>query len=71
MAQRYYIPKTLENWKWPRRINPYHNEVNAAAAEWTRSFKAFSPKAQEAFDRCEISTRSCVHSDQVQMLIYD
>ncbi|KAH8981004.1 terpenoid synthase [Lactarius akahatsu] len=53
MPERYYIPKTLENWKWPRHINPYHNEVQAAAVAWIRSFGAFSPKAQEAYDRCD------------------
>ncbi|KAI9447564.1 terpenoid synthase [Lactarius indigo] len=53
MPERYYIPKTLENWKWPRRINPYHNEVHAAAVAWIRSFGAFSPRAQEAYDRCD------------------
>ncbi|KAH9173525.1 terpenoid synthase [Lactarius sanguifluus] len=53
MSERFYIPKTLENWKWPRRINPHHNEVKAAAVAWIRSFGAFSPKAQEVYDRCD------------------
>ena len=65
MPERYYIPKTLENWKWPRRINPHRSEVEAESLAWMKSFNAFSPKAQDAFDRCDFSTRSHVYSDQV------
>ena len=71
MPERYYIPKTLENWKWPRQINPHHNEVYPEASAWIKSFKAFSPKAQEAFDRCNFSKTSYVYANQVQMLTYD
>jgi len=55
MSERYYIPDNLAKWKWPRRINPYYAEVKAASAAWARSFGAFSPKAQEAYDRCDFS----------------
>ncbi|KAI9430163.1 hypothetical protein H4582DRAFT_2019363, partial [Lactarius indigo] len=54
----YYIPINLDKWKWPRRINPHYAEVKAASSEWVRSFGAFSPKAQEAFDCCDIGTSS-------------
>ncbi|KAH9169505.1 terpenoid synthase [Lactarius sanguifluus] len=55
MAERYYIPKTLENWKWPRRINPHHNEVQAETVAWIKSSGVLTPKAQEAYDRCDIN----------------
>ncbi|KAI9447576.1 terpenoid synthase [Lactarius indigo] len=55
MSERYYIPKTLENWKWPRRINPYHNEVKEETAAWIKSSGVLSPKAEEAYDRCDIN----------------
>ncbi|KAH8981015.1 terpenoid synthase [Lactarius akahatsu] len=55
MPERYYIPKTLENWKWPRRINPHHNEVQAETAAWIKSSGILSPKAQEAYDLCDIN----------------
>ncbi|KAI0293868.1 isoprenoid synthase domain-containing protein [Multifurca ochricompacta] len=55
MSNKYYLPDTLKNWKWPRQISPDHVEVRAASAEWLRSLKAFSPRAQDAFDRCEFS----------------
>ncbi|KAI9457970.1 terpenoid synthase [Lactarius psammicola] len=55
MSERYYIPKTLENWKWPRQINPHHDEVRAANTAWIKSFKGLSPKTQEAFDRCDFN----------------
>ncbi|KAI0291779.1 terpenoid synthase [Multifurca ochricompacta] len=49
----FYIPNVLENWKWPRRINPHYLEVKAESAAWVRSFGAFSPRAQAAYDRCD------------------
>ncbi|KAH9011169.1 terpenoid synthase [Lactarius pseudohatsudake] len=55
MPERYYIPKTLENWKWPRRVNPHHNEVQAVTAAWIRSSGALSPNAHRAYDRCNIN----------------
>jgi hypothetical protein len=56
MTNRYYIPNNLESWKWPRHLNPYYPEVKAESAAWARSFGAFSPKAQYAYDRCDFST---------------
>jgi hypothetical protein len=55
MSNRYYIPNNLDNWKWPRHLNPHYPEVKAASAAWARSFGAFTPKAQEAYDRCDFS----------------
>ncbi|KAH9006423.1 terpenoid synthase [Lactarius hatsudake] len=55
MPERYYIPNNLDQWKWPRHINPHYAEVKAASAAWARSFGAFSPKAQEAYDRCDFN----------------
>ena len=45
----------LATWKWPRRINPHYDEVKQASAAWLAGFGAFSPKAQQAFDRCDFS----------------
>ncbi|KAF8483510.1 terpenoid synthase [Russula ochroleuca] len=55
MSNRYYIPNNLENWKWPRHLNPHYPEAKAASAAWARSFGAFSPKAQYAYDRCDFN----------------
>ncbi|SJL16467.1 uncharacterized protein ARMOST_19993 [Armillaria ostoyae] len=49
------IPDTLTYWPWPRRINPHYEEVKAASEAWFRSFKAFGPRAQSAFDCCNFS----------------
>ncbi|PBK94448.1 terpenoid synthase [Armillaria gallica] len=49
------IPDTLTYWPWPRRINPHYEEVKAASDAWFRSFKAFGPESQRAFDRCNFS----------------
>lgn len=59
-SNRYRIPDNLTNWKWPRHLNPYYLEVKAASAAWARSFGAFSPKAQEAYDRCDFNRLACL-----------
>lgn len=58
MPEKFFIPNCLENWKWPRHLNPHYPEVKAESAAWVRSFGAFSPKAQHAYDRCEFSKPS-------------
>lgn len=52
------IPNTLTYWPWPRIINPHYEEVKAASEAWFRSFKAFGPESQSAFDRCNFSLLS-------------
>jgi len=52
--KKYFIPNTLETWAWPRRLNQYYPEVNAESSAWITNFRAFSPKGQEAFDRCHL-----------------
>ncbi|KAI0297896.1 isoprenoid synthase domain-containing protein, partial [Russula brevipes] len=78
MSVRYYIPNTLESWKWPRRLNPYYLEVKEESAAWARGFGAFSPKAQHAYDRCELELlgaltfpsldKDFAHEDEVQVM---
>ncbi|EMD33938.1 hypothetical protein CERSUDRAFT_97863 [Gelatoporia subvermispora B] len=46
------LPATMASWPLPRKINPYYDPVAEESAEWFRSFAAFSPEAQRAFDRC-------------------
>ncbi|KZT01823.1 terpenoid synthase [Laetiporus sulphureus 93-53] len=48
-----HLPETMAAWPWPRRINPCYEEVAAESSAWLRSFKAFSPASQYAFDRCD------------------
>lgn len=47
------LPDTMSRWPFPRRMNPFYPEVAEESASWLRSFHAFSPAAQRAFDRCE------------------
>ena len=56
MPNRYYIPNTLENWKWPRRLNPHHLEVKEASAAWVGRFEGFGRMAQYAYNQCDICT---------------
>ena len=56
MSDRYYIPDTLENWKWPRHLNPHHLEVKAAFIEWAKRFEALGNKVQYACDQADLRT---------------
>ncbi|CCM04071.1 uncharacterized protein FIBRA_06230 [Fibroporia radiculosa] len=47
------LPDTMAAWPWPRTINPYYEEVKAASNAWFRTFKAFNPDSQRAFDKCD------------------
>ncbi|KAI0062689.1 terpenoid synthase [Artomyces pyxidatus] len=60
MHDKFYIPDCLENWNWPRALNPHYAEIKAESAAWARSFGAFSPKAQEAYDRCDFNLLACL-----------
>nr|AQH32583.1 terpenoid synthase [Polyporus brumalis] len=52
--QRYlYLPDTMANWPWPRKINPYYEEVTAESNAWFKTFKAFTPESQYAYDKCD------------------
>ena len=53
----------MAGWPLPRRINPYYGDVSEESANWIRSFHAFSPAAQKAFDKCNFGRQfSAVHS---------
>ncbi|KAG1886767.1 terpenoid synthase [Suillus subluteus] len=51
--KKIFIPDVLARWPFPRRLNQHHSKVSAESSAWLESFKAFSPKAQQAFDRCD------------------
>ena len=57
-----YLPNTLANWPWPRRINPYFEEVKAEANEWLRSFNALTPQSLKAFEKCDFGMTSPTHN---------
>jgi hypothetical protein len=50
-----YIPDTLRNWPWPRDVNPYYAVCKKESSAWAEGFRAFSPKAQKAFNKCDFS----------------
>jgi hypothetical protein len=59
MSAGYYIPDTLENWKWPSRLNPHHLEVKAASAACAKRFGALGDKAykvQYVYDQIDVGT---------------
>ncbi|KZV99788.1 putative terpene cyclase [Exidia glandulosa HHB12029] len=49
----YCLPDNLRNWPWLRCINPFYEEAKKASTAWIRGFRAFSPKAQKAFESCD------------------
>ena len=49
-----YLPNTMTEWPWPRKISPYYEEVTAESNAWLKSFKPFTPASQYAFDKCDV-----------------
>jgi hypothetical protein len=64
---RIFIPNALARWPWPRRINPNYAVLKKEAGTWIMSFQAFSPKAQDAYNRCDFG--KCFPSYSVRVLI--
>jgi len=64
---RIFIPNVLARWPWPRRINPNYAVVKKEADTWITSFQAFTPKAQDAFNRCDFS--KCFPPHPVRILM--
>ncbi|KAG1886764.1 terpenoid synthase [Suillus subluteus] len=58
--KKIFIPDILTRWPFPRRLNQHFSKVGAESSAWFESFKAFSPKAQQALDRCELSLLGCL-----------
>ncbi|KAF7296929.1 Terpene cyclase [Mycena indigotica] len=50
------IPDTLRSWPWPRDINPSYDVCKKESAAWCEAFKAFGPKAQDSFNRCDFTS---------------
>ncbi|KAG1732863.1 isoprenoid synthase domain-containing protein [Suillus paluster] len=48
-----YLPDTMNDWPWPRAMNPHYEAVKAEVDASFRDFKALSAKSQEAFDKCD------------------
>ncbi|KAF9560269.1 terpenoid synthase [Agrocybe pediades] len=45
-----YLPRTMDNWPWPRAINPYYKEIRAQSDAWFHGLKAFNKKSQRAIE---------------------
>jgi hypothetical protein len=58
--KKIFIPDLLARWPFPRRLNQHYPKVSAESCAWLESFQAFSPKAQQAFDRCDFSLLGCL-----------
>lgn len=53
---QFFLPDTLADYPWPRHLNPHYEVVAPESSQWTESFKAFSPKAQKSFNRCDFGS---------------
>ncbi|KAG2136963.1 terpenoid synthase [Suillus bovinus] len=58
--KKIFIPDILARWPFPRHLNQYYFQVRAESSAWFASFEAFSPKAQQAFDRSNFSLLTCL-----------
>jgi hypothetical protein len=56
MSNRYYLPNTLKNWKWPRRLNPHYLEVKEDSEAWARRLEGLGHNAQHTYDKNNIRT---------------
>ncbi|KAF9072640.1 terpenoid synthase [Rhodocollybia butyracea] len=50
---KFYIPDILVKWPWRVHLNPAYKEQKALSSAWFRSFNAFDPSSQKAFDLCD------------------
>ncbi|KAF4628238.1 hypothetical protein G7Y89_g9908 [Cudoniella acicularis] len=53
--QKIFLGDLEASWKWPRRTNPHTLEIKQECLEWVASFRAFTPEAQKAFDKCNFN----------------
>lgn len=58
----YHLPDFLRDWPWQRIISPHYRTVKAKSVPWIEGFKPFSPPAQDAFNKCDLSTSLSTHS---------
>ncbi|KAF9498806.1 terpenoid synthase [Pleurotus eryngii] len=49
------LPRILDGWPWPHRANLHYGSVKQQASSWCESFHAFDPRAQDAFNKCNLT----------------
>ncbi|KAK4445273.1 terpenoid synthase [Podospora aff. communis PSN243] len=49
------VPDFLRDWPWKRSLNKHYEEAKAASLEWFQGFRAFDPKSEDAFNRCDFA----------------
>ncbi|KAJ6483194.1 terpenoid synthase [Mycena sanguinolenta] len=54
-VQLIHLPDMLRDWPWPRHVNPHFAVCKEESEAWLETFKAFSPKAQKAFNLCDFN----------------
>jgi len=67
--KKIFIPDILARWPFPRRLNQHYFKVRAEVSAWLGSLKAFSPRAQQAFDRCNFSETWLIISQLMYSLL--
>ncbi|KAL4256109.1 hypothetical protein AB1N83_010953 [Pleurotus pulmonarius] len=65
-----YLPKTLDFWPWPRRVNPYYARVKQQASSWCESFQLFSPRAQNTFNKCDFALLAALAYPELDRAAY-
>ncbi|KAG2151606.1 terpenoid synthase [Suillus bovinus] len=58
--KKIFIPDILARWPFPRQLNQHYFKVRVESSAWLAGFKAFSPKAQQAFDRGNFCLAACL-----------
>ena len=65
-----YIPDTMDEWPWPRKMNPYYLQVTAESDAWLKTFKPFTPESQRAFDKGDFGRLAALVYPDVSRGIY-
>ena len=47
-----YLPDTMAAWPWPRKFNPFYEDVATESNLWFKSFSPLTPESQYGFDKC-------------------
>ncbi|KAJ8581301.1 terpenoid synthase [Rhizopogon salebrosus TDB-379] len=47
----FYLPDAMNDWPWPRMLNPHFEAVKVEVDAWFRDFKTLGHEVHEAFDK--------------------
>jgi hypothetical protein len=52
----FYLPDAMNDWPWPRTLNPHFEAVKVEVDAWFRDFKGLGNEVHEAFDKSGVGS---------------